>query len=225
MQIHILDCDRVDPDLLPIAGQYGDIFETAFAACRPSWTFQHYDTIGGELPPIQPGDGYIITGSRADSFSDDDWVAALRDWIRAAEKASVAVIGICFGHQIIAQALGGRAGRAGAWGVGRMPAQTHGLPFDVANILVSHQDQVLELPPNAQRLMSSDFCPNFAFRTGHLVGVQGHPEFTPEYSAALANARRARIGNARVDQALASLNDPLNAATVIEWLATELERP
>ena len=73
--------------------------------------------------------------------------------------------------------------------------------------------------------MSSDFCPNFAFRTGHLVGVQGHPEFTPEYSAALANARRARIGNARVDQALASLNDPLNAATVIEWLATELERP
>lgn len=225
MHIHILDCDRVDPDLLPIAGQYGDMFETAFRAVRPHWSFEHHETIHGHLPPLDPSCGYIITGSREDSFSDKAWVVALREWIVTAHRLNLPVVGICFGHQIIAHALGGRAGRAGAWGVGRMPAAAKGLPFASADILVSHQDQVLELPQGAEHLLGSDFCPNFGFRCGRMIGIQGHPEFTPTYSAALANARRARIGDERVDQALATLDQPINADQVIEWLATELERP
>lgn len=223
MHLHILDCDRVDPELLHIAGQYGDMFETAFRQCRDHWTYTHYVTIHGELPKIIPGDGYLITGSRADSFSDEAWVVDLREWIGKAHQAGVAVVGVCFGHQVIAHAMGGRAGRAGAWGLGRMPAKATDLPFDAANILVSHQDQVLALPPGATHLMGSEFCPNFSFRIGRMIGVQGHPEFTPTYSAALANARRARIGDDRVDQALATLNEPINSSAVIEWLADELE--
>lgn len=225
MHIHILDCDRVDPALLPIAGQYGDMFETAFSAVRPNWTFEIHETINGELPPLDPDCGYIITGSREDAFSDREWVVALREWIVKANEWQLRVAGICFGHQIIAHALGGRAGRAGAWGVGRMPAAAKGLPFDSAQILVSHQDQVLELPPGAEHLMGSEFCPNFSYRIGRMVGVQGHPEFTPTYSAALANARRERIGDERVDEALATLTEPLNSEQVIDWLACELERP
>ena len=223
MHIHILDCDRVDPALLDIAGQYSDMFVSAFSACRPDWSFSIVETIHGQLPPIVAGDGYIITGSRADSFSDEPWVVALREWIRAAARADVNCVGICFGHQIIAHALGGKAERAAAWGLGRMPAKAKGLPFEAAEILVSHRDQVTHLPPNAEHLMGSDFCPNFAFKSGRMIGVQGHPEFTPQYSAALANARRERIGDARVDQALESLKHPLNADHVIEWLACELE--
>ena len=224
MRLHILDCDRVDPDLLPIGGQYSDMFVRAFSQARPDWDFEIHATIDGVLPEIESGAAYLITGSRADSFADDDWIVALRQWIVQAHQAQTPCVGICFGHQIIAHALGGKAERAAAgWGVGRMPAQAHGLPFASADILVSHRDQVTQLPPGAEHLMGSNFCPNFSFRLGRMIGVQGHPEFTPEYSAALARARRDRIGSDRVDQALASLSAPLNADQVIEWLACELE--
>ena len=71
--------------------------------------------------------------------------------------------------------------------------------------------------------MGSEFCPNFAFVYKRMIGIQGHPEFTPEYSAALANARRSRIGDARVDEALDTLSKPLNAQAVLEWAADTLE--
>jgi GMP synthase-like glutamine amidotransferase len=223
MNVHILDCDRVDPALLHIGGEYSDMFISALSPIRPDWQFQVYWPQEGELPEINDTDIYLITGSRADSFSDDEWVAVLRSWLVEADRIQARVLGICFGHQIIAHALGGRADRKGAWGVGRMPAETFGLPFEQANLLVSHQDQVMELPPGADRVMGSEFCPNFAFVYKRMIGIQGHPEFTPEYSAALANARRSRISDARVDEALDTLSEPLNAQAVLEWAADTLE--
>lgn len=225
MKLVILECDRVPDALSYIGGQYADMFVDAFTRVRPNWHFDIVKTRDGVLPPLDTDCAYLITGSRHDAFDDAPWIQALRGWVVEADRAGLRVAGICFGHQLIAHALGGRAGRAGGWGIGRMPAiAVDGLPFSRADLLVSHQDQVLDLPPGSERLISSEFCPNFGFRTRTLIGVQGHPEFKPEYSRALAEARRDSIGSERVDIALATLDGPLNADAVLGWLASELEQ-
>ncbi len=223
MKLVILECDRVPEPLSTIGGQYGDMFVTSFRRVRPDWSFEVINVMDGALPPADPGAAYLISGSRHDAFDDTPWIQALRQWVIDAERAALRVVGVCFGHQLIAHALGGVAGRAAGWGVGRMPAQAcQPLPFESADLLVSHQDQVLRLPPQAERLLASDFCPNYAFRTASILGIQGHPEFTPAYARALAEARRERIGSERIDEALATLSDPINADAVLDWLADEL---
>lgn len=224
MKLRILECDHVPMELSHIAGQYGDMFVASFQRVRPDWQFEIFKTHLGDLPDLDPRHGYLITGSKHDAFDDLDWIAGLRDWVRRAYAARLGVIGICFGHQLIAHALGGRAGRAPGWGVGRMPAQAVvDLPFASADMLVSHQDQVLELPADATRLLTSDFCPNYGFQIGRMIGIQGHPEFNPDYARALAEVRRERIGSARVDQALATLELPLNSDQVVDWLAEQID--
>ena len=220
----IVECDVLPEILKGDIDQYSQLFSTAFGQARPDWSFEVVQAHQGQMPPLDPSRLYIITGSKHDAFADTDWIAALRDWVRQAKAANLAVVGICFGHQLIAHALGGRSGRAGAWGLGRMPARAvTDLPIPDAELLVSHQDQVLELPVGATRLMASDFCPNYAFQVDGLIGIQGHPEFTPEHVTALANDRKDRIGLETFERAIASMNKPANGQAVINWLCQHLE--
>lgn len=220
----IIECDVVPDSLSHWVDEYSNMFVEAFGRLRSAWTFEVVKAHQGHLPALDPGKAYLITGSKHDAFSELDWIQALRDWVVKAYELRLSVVGICFGHQLIAHALGGKTDRAQGWGLGRMPADALiDLPFASADLLVSHQDQVLALPPKAQRLLASDFCPNYGFKVGCMIGIQGHPEFKPEYSRALAEERRERIGCSAVDSALATLDLPLNADAVIDWLATHLE--
>ena len=147
-------------------------------------------------------------------------------FIRDIFAAGKPLVGICFGHQIIAHALGGYAAKFdGGWGIGTMPIKMVGkadwIPADIeqVDLIHVHQDQVITLPPEAVRLAYSDFCQNAAFAIGKKVfAIQGHPEFTPAYTNALINIREDKIGKDRAAKARISLQKPHDGCRVGGWI-------
>jgi GMP synthase-like glutamine amidotransferase len=225
--IALLECDHVNADLRHVAGDYGDMFEVLLRTHAPELDLDHVDVVGGEpLPELGAHDGLIITGSRDSVYDDLPWIERLSELIRGAHADAVPVVGICFGHQLIAQALGGRVARAEVgWGVGVHDATvTQRRPWMVPaaetfRLLMSHQDQVLELPAGAEVLATSPHAPIAAFQVDTLVGFQGHPEFVADYLGALLPTRVERVGAQRVAAALASLRTPTDHATIARWMA------
>jgi GMP synthase-like glutamine amidotransferase len=161
-------------------------------------------------------DGWIVGGSPASVYDDLDWIRTGEEIVRAAHAEERPLIGVCFGHQLIAQALGGRVEKsAGGWGIGAQRYDVvRPLPHfdgDTMTLLASHQDQVVEVPSGATIWSTSDYCPVAGFAIGERVmTVQGHPEYSPELVAALYESRRHRIGDEVVDRALATLAAPLS---------------
>ena len=200
----------------------------AETAGQPRWcTLETYRVLDGVFPnDINACDGYIVTGSAAGVYEQHDWIAPLMQFIRACHAAGLPLLGICFGHQAIARALGGEVVKwDGGWGVGVqemrlvhqpgfMPAQT-----DRFSLIYFHQDQVTKLPDGAMRLASSDFCENGGFTLGDtILCLQGHPEFEAEYSAALLAAIADKVGTDRAEAAAASLNTQTDAPAVAGWI-------
>lgn len=206
----------VPPDHLDEThGTYADMFITGLAA--PGREFRVFRTFEGELP--SQGDdlkGVVITGSPAGVYEDDPWIAALIEWLRALDP-SVPVAGICFGHQVMAQAWGGHVEKSDkGWGVGLheytiADAQAWqslgGSDAPVIRVAVSHQDQVVEKPETAEVLATSDFTPNAALRytDRKAVSFQCHPEFSAAYAKDLWEGRRGRISDDLIDSAVDSL--------------------
>ena len=168
----------------------------------------------------------LLTGSKADAFSQEPWVLTLKEKVQALLQAKKKLIGVCFGHQLIALCLGAKVGRAPqGWGAGRMSyqwlapelAQAQGRK-EVA-LLASHQDQVFELPRGTRLLATSEFCPVAAFGIdGQVFCVQPHPEFVEDYSAFLLNKRRAMFGEEKYQEfsrSLAKGHDGLAVARMI----------
>ncbi|MFB2887905.1 glutamine amidotransferase-related protein [Aeromonas veronii] len=228
MRLGILDCDRLDPDLADRFGPvYSEMFIRGFAALVPELEFRVWSALDGELPEdLHECDAWLITGSRHDAYSDIPWIQALRAWIRQAHDADVKLAGVCFGHQVIAQALGGEVVKSTkGWGLG---VSVHPMladePWmaparDQIRILASHQDQVALLPPGATRLAGNDFCPNFMFLQGdNIVAIQGHPEFSVEYNRALIERRRGLLPDERYQSSLSSLEGEVDSATMMQWL-------
>ncbi|MGN5076078.1 glutamine amidotransferase-related protein [Aeromonas veronii] len=228
MRLGILDCDRLDPDLADRFGPvYSEMFIRGFAALAPELEFRVWSALDGVLPEdLHECDAWLITGSRHDAYSDIPWIQALRAWIRQAHDADVKLAGVCFGHQVIAQALGGEVVKSTkGWGLG---VSVHPMladePWmaparDQIRILASHQDQVALLPPGATRLAGNDFCPNFMFLQGNnIVAIQGHPEFSVEYNRALIERRRGLLPDERYQSSLSSLEGEVDSATMMQWL-------
>ncbi|MFM1664753.1 glutamine amidotransferase-related protein [Aeromonas salmonicida] len=228
MRLGILDCDRLDPDLADHFGPvYSEMFIKGFRALAPELEFRIWSALDGELPDdLQECDAWLITGSRHDAYSDLPWIQALRAWIRLTHDADVKLAGVCFGHQVIAQALGGEVVKSTkGWGLGVSvhPMLATGSwmqpGLDQIRILASHQDQVALLPPGATRLAGNDFCPNFMFLQGdHIVAIQGHPEFSVEYNRALIERRRDFLSDDRYQSSLSSLEGEVDSATMMQWL-------
>jgi GMP synthase-like glutamine amidotransferase len=147
--------------------------------------------------------------------------------VGAARGAGVPFVGICFGHQLIAHALGGRVTRAeGGWGVGTQRASVASTtpwmvpPRDEYALLYSHQDQVVVLPEDGRSLASTNHAPVAMLAVGDtMLGIQGHPEFGASYLDALMADRVERIGAARHAHAVASLDEPRDEALVAQWIA------
>lgn len=188
--INILLCDTF-PGLLPDnIPSYESMFEKLFHSVNQNITFNIYQTWDGELPEHPAADElYLITGSNNAAYDDLPWILSLQEWIRKAAKLQVPMFGICFGHQVIAQALGGRVERfPGGWGVGIRKMEVLDadlLPFfpdKKMRLIVNHHDQVTRLPEGAVLLATSDFCRYEGFRIDrHILTFQGHPEFTVDY--------------------------------------------
>lgn len=224
--VALLECDHVDPDVRHVAGDYAAMFSRLFSEFAPAIAFDHIDVVGGDaLPELGVHDGILITGSRQSVGDDLPWIDDLGQLVVRAHAAQVPLVGICFGHQLIAHALGGHVDRAPAgWGVGvhhatvtaprdwMVPSSTG---FD---LLVSHQDQVTALPPGGTVLATSDHAPVAAFEVGSLLGFQGHPEFVPAYADALMDRRVERIGTVAIDAARGTLARPTDHGTVARWI-------
>lgn len=205
MKLCVLDNDVLDPAVAPIYGSYGEMFVRVLREAGADWSFEVFNTVQGQYPAsFDDFDAVLLTGSRADAFSQEPWVLALRQRVEELLQADKKLIGVCFGHQLIALCLGARVGRAPqGWGTGRMHYQWHAPEMAQSDgrteiaLLASHQDQVFELPPGATLLASSAFCPVAAFAVGEQVlCVQPHPEFVKDYSAYLLDKRRAALGDA-----------------------------
>ncbi len=214
MKLCILENDFLDPAVEATYMGYGAMFERLLRAAGASGEFDIFNTVQGQYPvTFDTYDAVLLTGSRADSFSPEPWVLALRQKVEALLQARKKLIGVCFGHQLIALCLGSRVGRAAqGWGAGRMLYQWHAPTFlqtqgrtEIA-LLASHQDQVFDLPQGAQLLASSAFCPVAAFAVQkHVMCVQAHPEFVEDYSAFLLNKRRALLGEEKFNACMQSL--------------------
>lgn len=229
-RLGLLETDVLDPDLAARFGSYGRMFAHWFDRQGGGLHYRHYQVQAGELPRrLDECDAYLITGSRAGVYDDLDWLAPLRAWLRDFHARGARIIGICFGHQLIADTLGGRAEQSDrGWGVGaraeqvhaaHWPAQFGGPAPNSLRLLYSHQDQVTRPPPGAVTLAGSDFCPHAALAIGdRLVSFQGHPEFTRDYLRLLMARRRERLGEAAYRAALGSLDQPTDEAAVARWL-------
>ncbi len=190
-RINILLCDTFPgrlPDFIP---NYESLFMDLFAAIGEQVTYRIYQTWQGELPQdINTDEIYLVPGSLDSAYSDKPWIVELLKWIERAYALGARLMGVCFGHQAIARALGGTVEPyEGGFGAGIRASQVLDeqmksyFPNDQMHLLYSHHDQVMTLPPGAVRCATSDFCRNESFRIGHqVVTFQGHPEFTVAYS-------------------------------------------
>ncbi|MGE3682258.1 MAG: GMP synthase [Bdellovibrionales bacterium] len=186
-----------------------------------------YDAGLGHLPEsIEEAELWIITGSAKAAYDTDSWIVALGEFVRACHTARKKLIGICFGHQLIAHYLGGKTEKAkNGWGVGvrsfRILAKKPWMNPELSDVslLFSHQDQVVQLPPHAQLLAENEFCPIQMFTLGdHILCLQGHPEFTPEFAKERMDTRVATIGQDTCNRAVSSLSLPTHSREIGQWL-------
>ena len=219
-RIAILETGRPPAALIEQFGDYPAMFERMLGS---GFAFDRFDVAADELPPDPSNyDAYLITGSPAGVYDPLPWIEPLKDFLRSAGDRKM--VGICFGHQIMAVAFGGHVEKSSkGWGIG---LQHYGvdqtLPWmdEASDIAVpaSHQDQVVTQPPNTQVIASSPFTPfaALAWTDRPAMSVQFHPEFQPAYAKALIAARRDRMPDP--DDAIASLDEPNDNDRIAGWI-------
>ena len=234
MKLGILKTDAVRPEWVPDFGEYPDMFIGLLGQVDPDLDFRVYDVEQGEYPAdIDEVDAYLITGSKSSVYDDKPWIATLMEFVRELDRRRKKLVGICFGHQLVAHALGGKTDKSPkGWGVGLHTHRFNTVPewhddddldFD---ILVSHQDQVVSNATGARVLAGSEFCENAVCQIGnHILTFQGHPEFVPEYSREIMEFRREMIGEHTYADGVASLAANPQRERVARWIVNFLRDP
>lgn len=225
IRICILENGRTPEDLIEEFGSYPEMIEKWLSPFLPEAKFTYISPVQGESLPA-PGDfdGYILTGSKYSTYERTPWMIALIAFLQQARQEHIPLFGICFGHQIMADAFGGvNAKFAKGWGVGAQRYQYNSpeLPTAVASF-VFHQDQVRELPPEAKRIGGSAHCENGVFEYSFpAISVQYHPEFSAGYTRALAQKFRGILLPDSVSlTALESVDwIPVDSAPIATWVA------
>lgn len=173
----------------------------------------------GELPPHFDFDGVIVSGSAASVYWDEPWIRPLIDWIAEAADRDLPILGVCYGHQALAEALGGRVVGMDDYEIGyREVTHTGDELFEgidpTFTVFTTHQDAVVELPPGATLIAENDYGVH-AFRKGHAWGVQFHPEYDVETAEWVTNRKRDRLSEERIQSVLDGIT-PENYAAACE---------
>ena len=223
----ILQCDSVLEQFQPQFGNYPSMLSELFIQAAPAIEIKVYDVQHDHYPShLDECNGYVTTGSKASVYDDEIWIKQLEDFILALHQARKKLIGICFGHQLIAQALGGKVSAAQqGWGVGVHTNKIHQHPNwlhpvqETFNLVVSHKDQVTQLPIGAKLIAYNDFCPHAAFQIdSHILTVQGHPEFSKPYAETLMKYRRKVLGEKCYSEGIESLAKPTDHILFTQWM-------
>ena len=227
LTIGILLTDHVMPDLVGKHGDQPDFYRHIFNQADPSINLKIYDVVQNIYPiNMEDCDGYLITGSKLSVYDSEEWIRNLEIYIQKLEREKKLLVGICFGHQLIAQALGGSVEKSDTgWTLGvqnykfleQFPALDN--QNNSIGLIHSHQDQVTNLPAEAKLIATSSKVPVAMFSIGdHIMSMQGHPEFTPEYAYDVTTKRKDQLDQEVYDEASLSLkNDIANNVEVAKW--------
>lgn len=203
LRIGVLLCDHVMAELGHlVGGDYDNLFDeflsTAADACGVAIELSFFDAVNGELPDgVDACDAWVVTGSQHDAYADNSWTNNLRAFVREVIEADDRVAGICFGHQLIATAMGGVVEPREQWHIGPHPLKLHATPWFAeteVHLHAMHRDIVTVLPPGATVIGEGTTADVPAYLLGdNVFCVQDHPEFPAPYVAALIAARSDRI--------------------------------
>ncbi|MEM9582399.1 MAG: type 1 glutamine amidotransferase [Pseudomonadota bacterium] len=226
MNIGILECGHTMPE---IAEEHGD-FPEMFARLLDGYgfTFRAFDVENMVFPDtIRDCDGWLLTGSKHGAYDELPFIAPLEDFIRNAYAASVPLVGICFGHQLIAQALGGQVEKfEGGWALGLTEYQFEN--GDSLKLNAWHQDQILDLPQDATVLASNAFCKHAALVYGDKAySIQPHPEFQGAIISRYTKIRRGTLDypDAGMDHAVRQAHLPDDNAAIAAQIAGFFKQP
>ncbi len=206
MKIGILETGHLSETLQQKYGHYPLMFSEMLAPYMPDTTFETFHVIDGQLPgAVDDADGWIVTGSRHGAYERLDWMNRLEGFLRECLSTGAPVVGICFGHQILAQAMGGKVVNSDkGWGFGAkeyaitaQPDWLSPLGAGFASHAV-HQDQVVEAPENTTVFATSDFCPIAGLSYGDqerpkAISIQPHPEMSAQFVSDLADERLVNV--------------------------------
>lgn len=224
MLIGILQTGLAPEALAPEMGDYPDMFARLLDG--NGFSFRTFRVVEGQFPAdVHDCDGWLITGSKHGAYEDHPWIPPLEAFIRDAYAARVPLVGICFGHQIIAQAMGGRVEKfKGGWSVG---PTTYDFNGETVTLNAWHQDQVVERPALASVLASNDFCENAALLyDDRALTIQAHPEFSPAFVDGLMKTRAIGVVPDPLLQAAATkLDTPLHDKTTAARIAAFFKAP
>lgn len=203
LKIAILEMGVLSEEL---ANRHGNFFELIrnwlTPACEEEVTFEQFTIcLGDALPKPTDFDAYVISGSKHSVYEDLPWINESKRFLQTLKQLDIPMFGICFGHQLMAEAFGGKVEKSNkGWGVG---IDEYQLSNHQQHVLVIHQDQVITAPTDSQVVGQSAHCElgmldyDFAAKS-----VQFHPEFTPELVSDLLNQYRNTLGEELTKKAL-----------------------
>jgi len=222
MRIGILQPGHAPDEVRGSLGDYADMFEHLLDG--HDFSFRRWDVVDDIFPDgPEEADGWLITGSRHGVYEDHPWLPRLEALVREIVASGKPLVGVCFGHQVIAQALGGTVEKfKGGWAVGRRE-------YDFGDRTLAlnawHQDQVVALPPGAQVIASNDFTQNAALVIGNnVLTIQPHPEFSADMIEGLIDHRSSSVPPELVGAARAQLATPTDNAEFGQRMADFLRK-
>jgi len=228
MNICLLKCGSIYESFKNRFVDYDIMFINSFRESAVDINFEVFEVHKDIYPSnLTKYDGFLSSGSLSSVYHNDPWITKYQKFIVELFQKKQKHVGICFGHQMIAHALGGKVEKAKqGWGMGikratikKYTSWMDGFLNDGFNLIVSHQDQVVKLPENSTILAGNDHCPFSMFTvTKYFLGIQAHPEFTKDYHLATIDLRSKKVDPLIIKNAKKTLSQPTDEKLIIHWI-------